>query len=91
MTSEERIEKALAIAQTHGSTDGAHSKMWVIDQMVRALTGCPMETHSAVDYQEQPYTYTAQGESDEYRAWAQATCAGEHGPDTYTWDTGMAP
>lgn len=31
--------KALAIAQVYGQTDGAHHKAWVIDQMVRALTG----------------------------------------------------
>jgi hypothetical protein len=34
-----RIEKALALAHECGSIDGAHHKMWVIDQMVRALTG----------------------------------------------------
>lgn len=32
----ERIAKALEIAKG-GMTDGAHHKMWVIDQMVRAL------------------------------------------------------
>lgn len=34
-----RIEKALDVAMGFGSTDGAHHKTWVIDQMVRALTG----------------------------------------------------
>ena len=34
----ERIAKCLNIAHG-GSIDGAHHKMWVIDQMVRALTG----------------------------------------------------
>lgn len=34
-----RINKALSIAAAHGSTDGAHHKDWVIDQMVRALVG----------------------------------------------------
>lgn len=34
-----RINKALAIAFRNGGTDGAHHKAWVIDQMVRALTG----------------------------------------------------
>ena len=33
----ERIEKALSIAWSYGQIDGAHHKMWVIDQMVRAL------------------------------------------------------
>ena len=36
---EHRIEKALNIAWQYGTTDGSHHKMWVIDQMVRALCG----------------------------------------------------
>ncbi len=39
MTSDERIKEALEIAFRHGGTDGEHHKQWVIDQMVRALTG----------------------------------------------------
>ena len=30
---------ALRIAFSYGGTDGDHHKAWVIDQMVRALTG----------------------------------------------------
>lgn len=37
LTPEERIEKALNFAITYGQTDGSHHKMWVIDQIVRAL------------------------------------------------------
>jgi hypothetical protein len=33
-----RIAEALDIAE-YGQTDGSHHKDWVIDQMVRALTG----------------------------------------------------
>ena len=36
---EPTVEKALDIAMRYGSIDGAHHKAWVIDQMVRALTG----------------------------------------------------
>ena len=39
MTQDERIATALELALQYGSTDGGHHKMWVIDQMVRALTG----------------------------------------------------
>lgn len=35
----ERIELALELALEHGQTDGAHHKTWVIDQVVRVLTG----------------------------------------------------
>jgi len=67
MTEQERIESALQIAKLYGQTDGAHHKMWVIDQMVRAMT------------------------ADNYPAWVAAHNNGKLGPDTYEWDTGMAP
>ena len=38
-TLEENIETALNIAWSYGQTDGANHKMWVIDQMVKALCG----------------------------------------------------
>ena len=37
MTDKQKIAKALEIAQD-GTIDGGWHKMWVIDQMVRALT-----------------------------------------------------
>ena len=36
---EERIKNALDYAWSYGQIDGSHHKMWVIDQMVRALLG----------------------------------------------------
>jgi hypothetical protein len=38
-----QIGAALAIAGTYGQIDGDHHKAWVIDQMVRALTGARYE------------------------------------------------
>lgn len=37
---QKRIKQALKVAFQFGGVDGAHHKTWVIDQMVRALTGC---------------------------------------------------
>jgi hypothetical protein len=34
-----KADAALKIARQYGGNDGAHHKTWVIDQMVRALTG----------------------------------------------------
>lgn len=85
-----RITEALDYAQ-YGQIDGDHHKTWVIDQMVRALTGCPEVTASAIDCRGNPYTYTAQGESDAYQRWVARYRDGEDGPDTYTWDCGIAP
>lgn len=44
MTDAERIKQAITLAVQYGSIDGAHHKMWVIDQMVRALAGDRYET-----------------------------------------------
>ncbi len=38
MSDAEKTDKALEMA-TWGATDGAHHKVWVIDQMVRILAG----------------------------------------------------
>lgn len=36
---DERIKTALGLAWSYGQIDGAHHRLWVIDQMVRALLG----------------------------------------------------
>ena len=38
-TLEQRVEGALKVAFDYGACDGESHKQWVIDQMVRALTG----------------------------------------------------
>jgi hypothetical protein len=61
------IDLAVNLGLDYGTGDGAHHKMWVIDQMLRALLG------------------------DEYEQHIRDTCYGDEGPDTYEWDTGIAP
>ena len=39
MSPEEKINLAIKLAVRFGGIDGDHHKAWVIDQMVRALTG----------------------------------------------------
>lgn len=63
----DRIELALELALDNGQTDGDHHKLWVIDQIVRVLTG------------------------DRYEQVITEYCDGEDGPETYEWDTGIAP
>ena len=60
-------DHALETAYKYGSIDGDHHKMWVIDQMVRQLSG------------------------SFYEDWVAKAKAGENGPDTYSWDEGIAP
>jgi hypothetical protein len=90
-TPDERIRKALSIAVEYGGIDGAHHKDWVIDQMARALTGCPVIEKEAKDHAGTPYPYPIQGESEAYHSLVRDACAGVDGPNTYAWDTGVAP
>lgn len=87
----ERIELALKMASDFGQTDGDHHKAWVIDQMVRCLTGCPLVELEGIDYRGNTYTYETQGESEEYAAFVTTHCEGEDGPGTYAWEEGIAP
>jgi hypothetical protein len=91
MKNNEKIKLALTIALRYGQIDGAHHKAWVIDQIVRALTGCPKVEKIALDYLGLPYSYLVLGESEEYRKAIADFCNGEDGPDTYYWDCGVAP
>lgn len=76
-----RVARALEIAADYGGIDGGHHKAWLIDQMVRALVGCPIidETHLTF------------GENPEYQEWVRVYQDGEDGALTYEWDTGIAP
>lgn len=87
----DRIEGALFLAWQYAQVDGAHHKAWAIDQMVRALTGCPEVEKQVPDSESGTYTYKALGESDEYLAFIAKHNAGEDGPETYSWDEGIAP
>jgi hypothetical protein len=91
MSDKSKINNALDYANKYGGIDGDHHKMWVIDQMVRALTGCPMVTKTAKDFQGITYEFQAQGESVEYMRWVNEHCQGEYGAQTYGWDRGIAP
>jgi hypothetical protein len=86
-----RIDKALDIAKNYGGIDGDHHKRWTIDQMVRALTGCPMVTRRAPTYTGRVQSYEEQGMSDEYIEFVKDAKAGEDGPETYDWNEGIAP
>ena len=86
-----RIDKALALAVKYGGIDEDHHKTWVIDQMVRALTGCPTVQQEGTDTHGKKYICNALGESEEYRELVRRARGGEDGPETYDWNTGIAP
>ena len=39
MTNDERIDEAVSLIIRYGGIDGDHHKAWVLDQVMRALTG----------------------------------------------------
>ena len=86
MTKKERIAKALEYADSYGGIDGGHHKMWVIDQMVRALTDCPMIDDHAYDYKQRLYSFKRQGESKTYKKFVQ-----DRKDSGHDWDEGIAP
>jgi len=79
---EKRITTAVELAVKYGGIDGDHHKLWVIDQMVRHLTGCPRETRSARDHNGLSYEYVALGESEAYKRLMAVVPS---------WDPGIAP
>lgn len=86
----DRINSALGIITQYGGIDGDHQKQWVLDQVVRILTDCPDE-HKVSIHNGKEYPYTVLGESPEYKAWVTFYQEGEDGPETYSWDEGIAP
>lgn len=91
MTEAERIAATLRFA-SEWTYDGDHHKMWTIDQMTRVLTGCPIvKSEVRHDSNGAPYTFDELGESEAYKAFVAEHRAGEEGPETYDWDTGIAP
>ena len=82
---------ALIFIKQYGGIDGGHHKQWVLDQVVRILTGCPEIEGTAYDTNGVEYSYTMLGESERYRKWLIDFRDGEDGPDTYEWDEGIAP
>ena len=91
MTKDDLIREALEVAVKFGGTDESHHKSWVIDQMVRALTGCPRIETQGLDVNGRPYTFTDRGESAEYLELVRQAREGEDGPETYAWDHGVPP
>jgi hypothetical protein len=82
----ECINNALEMA-CYGIADGAHHKQWVIDQMVRLLTGCKPVYNENGNWGIQG----SDGETADYLNWREQLRDEEDGEEWDNWDIGIAP
>jgi hypothetical protein len=88
-SSDTKIVKALDVIFQYGGIDGGHHKQWVLDQVVRALTG--------EDYPLWLAKYKAAGEEGDAEMLAELTPEEVQELDEMwdgtenDWDTGIAP
>lgn len=68
LNTDKRVNATLEIAFRYGQSDGAHHKAWVIDQMVRALTGCTKDKESDA-YKDFVITYCNEEGSEGAYTW----------------------
>ena len=83
---------ALYFIDQYGGIDGEHHKLWVMDQAARVLNGAqPIIKLARWDDGHEEYRITLGEPTDQYHAWVADLKDGEDGPDTYEYDTGIAP
>ncbi len=85
------LQEVLDFIVKYSGIDVAHHKDWVLDQVVRMLTDCPMEERMGLDAYGDPYIYMALGESEEYKNLVANAKSGVDGPNTYDWEVGIPP
>ena len=78
--------------EMYGGIDGAHHKNWLLDQIARILHGTKVIAKLAEwDNGQQELRFELGEATPEYHKWVAEICAGEDGPNTYSYDTGVAP
>ena len=85
---------AMELIEIYGHIDGAHHKMWVLDQVSRVLKGAPVTTCEARWDNHAPEMRFTVGTSPEYEAWV-LHMRGEYDPHLeeyeYEYDEGTPP
>lgn len=83
---------ALRFIQDYGGIDGEHHKDWVLDQVARVLNGTPVLVEEAKwSNGETHLRYMTGNPSKQYHDWVAMVKSGEDGPDTYSYEEGIAP
>lgn len=72
--------------------DGAHHKQWLLDQVVRILKGTKVIVKRASwSNGHTELRFSLAEPTTEYYNWVADCKDGEDGPDTYSYDEGIAP
>ena len=76
----------------YGTIDGAHHKDWLLDQIARILNDVEIIINE-VKWANSPteYRFSLGSETKKYKDWVKKMCSGEDGPNTYTYNVGIAP
>lgn len=83
---------ALYFIERYGGYDGAHHKDWVLDQAARCLKGTPVIIKQARwKNGTKNWRINTDEPSKEYLDWVIEMKDGEDGPDTYSYEEGIAP
>lgn len=83
---------ALKFVYFYGGVDGDHHKTWVLDQVARILNGTPVIMSIAKwDDGQEEYRFETGKPSQKYFDWVTELRDGEDGPETYSYDVGIAP
>lgn len=85
-------ELALLFIASYGSIDGNHHKDWVLDQVARVLNDTPViVTEARWENGTTEIRFRTGEPSVRYLEWVRKCKDGEDGPDTYSYDCGIAP
>lgn len=83
---------ALLYVEMYSGIDGAHHKDWLLDQVARILNGTEIIIKIAKwDNGHTENRFNLGEPSQKYLDWVTELKDGEDGPDTYSYDTGVAP
>jgi len=78
--------------EMYSGIDGSHHKDWLIDQIARILKGTDVIVKIAKwKCGKTEHRYTLAEPKKEYWEWVEYMKDGEDGPETYSYDFGIAP
>ena len=86
------INWAMYYIGSYGQIDGAHHKLWVLDQVARILKGTPIIVNEARwDNGHSEYRVTLGQPSKEYLDWVDSIRIDPETRDDYGYSEGIAP